>query len=94
MNLDLKPDERILAYGIASLILAFVFGPVGLFVGLRTRTLARDTAAEYRSAEPDGLNPDFVKIGYWLGIAGIVIGGVSTGLFCVWLLIVAGAILG
>ena len=34
MNLDLKQDERILAYGIASLILAFVFGPVGLFVGL------------------------------------------------------------
>ena len=90
MNLDLKPDERILAYGIASLVLAFIFGPVGLFVGLRTRTLARDTAAEYRSAEPDGLNPDFVKIGYWLGIAGIVIGGVYTGLLCLSLLIMLG----
>ena len=86
MNLDLKPDERILAYGIASLVLAFIFGPVGLFIGLRTRTLARHAAIGYRSAEPDEFNPDLVKIGYWLGIAGIVIGGVSTALLCLGLL--------
>lgn len=86
MNLDLKPDERILAYGIASLVLTFIFPPIGLFVGLRTRKLARYAADGYRSEEPDELNPDYVKIGYWVGTAGAVIGGVITAVFCVWLL--------
>ncbi len=86
MNLDLKQDERILAYGIASIILAFIFGPVGLFLGMRTRTLARYAADGYRSEEPDELNPDYVKIGYWVGTAGAVIGGVYTGLLCLGLL--------
>ena len=82
MNLDLKPDERVLAYGIASFILAFIFGPFGLFVGIRTRKIARQTAVGYRRAEPDEFNPDIVKIGYYLGIGGMVVGGAYTALLC------------
>lgn len=88
MNLDLKPDERVLAYGIAGLVLAFIFGPVGLFVGIRARNLGRAAAAGYKSAEPGEFNPDLVKIGYWLGIAGMVIGGISTALLCLGLLFI------
>lgn len=81
MDLELKQDERIFAYGAASLMLAFIFGPFGLFAGLWTRNLAMETADGWQSAPPpDEFNPQLVKIGYWLSVAGIVIGGAYTAL--------------
>lgn len=80
MSLELKPDERILAYGIASLVLAIVFGPFGLFLGLRTRSLARYAAVGYRSAPPDEFDPQLARIGNGLAVAGIVVGAVYTAL--------------
>ena len=93
MNLELKQDERILAYGVASLVLAFIFGPFGLFLGLRTRSLARYAAVGYRSAPPDEFNPQRARIGKGLAAAGIVVGAVYTALaFALLIFYIAAAI--
>ena len=86
MDLELKQDERIFAYGAARLMLAFIFGPFGLFSGFWTRNLAIETADGWQSAESDELNPQLVKIGYWLSLAGIVVGGAYTALMVVGVL--------
>ena len=83
--MNLKMDERILAWGIGTLISVFVCGPFCLLFGLRTRSLALDAAIRSLNTA-DGFNPQIVKIGSAFGIVGIIVGAVEVGLIVLSLL--------
>ncbi len=74
MKLEIGPDQRILAYGVISLILAFVLSPVGLVLGVRTRLLYTDAAIRYGRSPQDEFDLQIAKIGSSLGFVSIVIG--------------------
>ena len=87
MKQRLVPDQRILAYGVISLILTFVFGPLGLLLGIRTRFLYIDAAIRYGRSPRDEFDPQLAKIGSSLGFVSIVIGIVGMALLPLFVLI-------